>query len=209
MNKLVSSLVAGLILVGIGGGVALAQERPFDFGFRAGVAIGSQSPDPGETDGSRVGITAGGVIGFPLTPNVAIETGLLYELRGAKYSDSRAGVTVESTTKLDYLVIPAVARMTFGTADGPQPFVLGGLDLGILMKAEAEAEGGAAVDIKDNLKSTDLGLRFGGGVNIPAGGYSWVLGLAYSLGLTDIVDLEGDAGSVKNRTLSFTGGINF
>ena len=82
------ALVAGALMVSAGLETAAAQERPFELGFRFGLGVGMQSVDPGETDGSRVGITAGGIVGFPVAPNVAVETGLLYELRGAKYASS-------------------------------------------------------------------------------------------------------------------------
>ena len=218
MKRFGWALVAGALMVSAGLETAAAQERPFELGFRFGLGVGMQSVDPGETDGSRVGITAGGIVGFPVAPNVAVETGLLYELRGAKYASSFefGGDTfsVESTAKLDYLVIPAVARMSFGTDGGTRPFVLGGLDLGFLMKAESDVKDGDKTDIKDAFKSTDFSLRLGGGVEIPAGGYDFVVGAAYALGLTDIsdatsVDGVDDSGSIKNRTLTVTAGVNF
>ncbi|MEZ4648693.1 MAG: porin family protein [Candidatus Eisenbacteria bacterium] len=214
MKKIGFALVLGTLMVGTILDTAAAQERPFELGFRFGLGVGMQSVDPGETDGSRVGITAGGVVAYPVTPAVALETGLLYELRGAKYKTADfEGGSYDATAKLDYLVIPAVAKMSFGPEEGTRPFVLGGLDLGFLMKAESDVDGVGTEDIKDFYKSTDFSLRLGGGVQLPAGGYDFVIGAAYALGLTDVSDFESeaadDAGSIKNRTLTVTAGVNF
>lgn len=213
MKRLLWALVAGTVCFGMA--AQEAQARPFYFGFRAGLGVGSQSPDPGDTDGSRIGIAAGGVIGYPVTPNVALETGLLYVLKGAKYKGANEqGQPTDDTSKLDYLVIPAVARASFGPPEGLQPFVLGGLDLGILTKAEYDREGDSPIDTKDNYKSTDIALRLGAGAAIPAGGYDFVVELAYSLGLTDILDYvppanSGNDQTLKNRALTVTAGVNF
>ena len=207
-NRNLCAFVAGAFLISVGIQEARANGRPLYVGFRAGLGIGSQSTDPGETDGSRVGVTAGGVLGYPVTPNVAVETGLLYVLRGARYA--AAGGREANTVKLDYLVIPALIRMGVGTGEGVQSYGLAGLDLGILMKAEEDPATGHTVDIEDEVRSSDLSVRLGAGALIPAGGYDFVLELAYSLGLTDIRDVtRGPAGSVENRTVAIAAGVDF
>lgn len=129
--------------------------------------------DPDGKTGYHVGVFASfGAAGIFIQPE------LLYSAKGAEDFD------------LTYIEIPILLRKNFAKVLnihlGPQ--------FGILTKGEIDT-GVGTVDVKDELKGSDLSAVFGAGVNLP-GGLS--AGGRYILGLSDIDD--GFGTEIKNRT---------
>jgi hypothetical protein len=114
-------------------------------------------------------------------------------------------------TILDYIEVPVMARLTFGNRI--HFFVNAGPYVGILVRAKAVTEGssaiyldesgtmpiiippdtnpmivdfGATTDVKDSLRSTNIGLAMGGGVKYPVGRGELVLEAHFQLGLSTI-----------------------
>ncbi|ELR73847.1 hypothetical protein C900_00011 [Fulvivirga imtechensis AK7] len=120
---------------------------------------------------------------------IALQPELLFSAKGAEDFD------------LSYLEIPILLKKNFAKVLnihlGPQ--------FGILTKAEADF-GTGSEDIKDSLKSSDLSLVAGAGVNLPMG---LVGGARYVLGLSDINDFEGSDSDIKNKTFQVYVGWKF
>ena len=57
------------------------------------------------------------------------------------------------------------------------------------------------IDIKDEVKSFDFGVVFGGGLDFAAGSGSFVIDIRYTLGLTSVDDSGFDA-DLKNKVFS-------
>jgi len=107
-------------------------------------------------------------------------------------------------TILDYLEVPIMGRLAFGNK--VRFFVNAGPYVGILIRARAVTEGmsalfldedltmpisgevdlGADTNVKDSLKSTNLGLIGGGGLMYPLGPGDLILEAHFQLGLTTI-----------------------
>jgi len=114
-------------------------------------------------------------------------------------------------TILDYLEVPIMGRLTFGSK--LRYFVNAGPYVGILLRARAVTEGtsalyldgagtmpvivppdtqpmevdlGANTNVKDSLKSTNIGLIGGGGLMHPLGPGDLILEAHFQLGLTTI-----------------------
>jgi len=94
---------------------------------------------------------------------------------------------------LDYLNIPVEASYEFG-AGKIKPFVRGGGTFGILLSAKNKTktnfngrEDESETDIKNQKKSTNLGLNLGGSVSFPLGKYRGFASMRYVIGLTNIV----------------------
>ena len=114
-------------------------------------------------------------------------------------------------TILDYLEVPVMARLAFGTKI--HLFLNAGPYVGILVRAKAVTKGssalyldeggtipiiippdtqplvvdlGADTNVKDSLKSTNIGLAAGGGVKYPVGPGEIILEAHFQLGLTTI-----------------------
>lgn len=109
--------------------------------------------------------------------NVALQPEVLFSTKGADDFD------------LSYLEIPVLVKFKFlkilSVHAGPQ--------FGILTKAETNDQ-----DVKDYLKSADISIAAGAGVNLPLG---FVGGARYVWGLSDISDSEDLFGAeVNNKT---------
>ncbi|WP_372638813.1 porin family protein, partial [Fodinibius sp.] len=111
----------------------------------------------------------------------------------------------ESTTRLDYIEVPVVAKFAF-ILDNPMltPHVYFGPYVGLNMNAEQEISGGdnsGTVDIEDEVKGTDFGVVVGAGADITR----FNVGVRYSAGLVNAFE-EGDG---KNGAFSIVAGIDF
>lgn len=199
MKKLVLPLfmLCGLLLI------QTPKARAQGFGLKAGVNMATFNYTQNSPD-SRIGVMAGLTYDFavPMSP-VTIQPGVFYTQKGAKTTDG----SVETTTKLDYIEIPVLAKFNF-ILDNPvvTPKVYFGPYMGFTFNAKAEASGdnvSGSVNIDDQVKGTDFGVVVGGGVDIN----QFNVGLRYSAGLTDVA--ENNAFNGKNGVFSIVAGVNF
>ncbi len=171
-----------------------------------GISAGANFANFVDTDASvdsRTGVMAGLTYGIavPMSP-VTIQPGVFYAQKGATLSDG----DIETTTKLDYIEIPVIAKFDF-ILDNPMltPHVFFGPYAGFTLNAEQEVSDGntsGSVDIGDQVKDTDIGVVVGAGADIN----KFRIGIRYSVGLTDVA--ETDIFNGKNGVLSLVAGIN-
>lgn len=156
-------------------------QKGIGFGIKAGVNFADQAID--EIDVKSVAdFHAGAYVNLNLSDIFGIMPEVLFSAHGTKWEEVKIDY--------DYLSVPVMVRFMpveyLSFEAGPQ--------FSFLLKAEGEGIG----DIKDNLKSTDFGLAFGTGLNLPFG---LRVGARYILGFTDISDVSEE--SIKNRTFQF------
>ena len=168
---------------------ALAQG--FSFGVKAGLNFAKEV-----VNGSGVTINTDNITSFHggvyakimFIPNFGIQPELLYSGQGGTVSSG--GIT--STDKFSYLNIPVMLRYNivpaFNLQAGPQ--------LGFLLSATSNG-----TDVKSQLKSTDFGLGFGLGVDLPMG-----LNFAarYVLGLSDLPATNSTSATIKNTVFQIS-----
>ena len=95
-------------------------------------------------------------------------------------------------------------KFAFGSGD-TKPYVMAGPTFGYLLSAKQDE-----TDIKDDVKSIDFGLTFGGGVSLPMGNNTVFVEGRYTLGLSDINDDSGpDADKIKTKGIQIMAGITF
>ncbi len=193
--------------------LALAQStaRKAHFGVLGGVAFSKPGgPDATNIDGSHTGLAVGGFVTVQVTHGFAIEPEALYVQKGAKIKDTGGSGKV----KVPYFEIPVLAKLRIpprgGSIVSPHAYV--GPALGFKAGCHASFTIGttsisdscdaATIDVK--IKSTDLSLVFGGGVDIGRA----LLDVRYDLGLSKIDDNTSN-NNVKNRTLYFLAGWTF
>lgn len=200
MKKLLS-LICAFALISVAGINTATAQSPLNFGLRGGLNIANLNNVDG-TD-ARTGFTAGAYLNFkvPMSP-VSIQPEILYTQKGFDASGTISGQQISTTTKLDYIEIPVLAKFSF--APGPfTPKVYFGPYVGFNVKAEVEAEGGGqsgTTDIKDSVKDTDFGVVVGAEVSIS----KFNVGIRYGAGLTKIAEDDSDG---KNGVLSIVAGI--
>ncbi len=194
---------------------AVAQD-PMRFGATLGLNMSGLAQDPeypsGVDESMRLGLRVGPIVEFPLNQMIALQGGVLYSMKGEKIEFGN----VETTVKLDYVSIPVMAKIGFMPEATARPFVKIGPELGILVSAKGDSDDHEE-DIKDDMKSIDLGLGFGAGVEMPLSDFVGFLEASYTLGLMNIDDSDDDDDDkqddeemeVKNRTISIAVGIKF
>jgi hypothetical protein len=144
-------------------------------------------------------------------------TGMQFRNSGSEYKSrddfgEGGNYSFETREFLTYFNIPAEARYEFG-AGKIKPFVRGGGTLGLLLSAKSKnttnfngRKNESETDIKNQKKSTNLALIFGGGVSFPLGKYRGLLSVRYLVGLTNIVKNE-EASSARTNDLTYTVGL--
>lgn len=158
------------------------------FGVKGGVNMAKLTgSDAGDND-YRMGAVGGAFACIDLIA-LKVQPELLYSQKGAKYE--LFGATLNE--KHDYLEVPVLFKFSFGKIIVPS--IYAGPALGYLMKAELS--NGGSLDIKDELKTTDLGLVFGAEVKTPA---KLSVEARYTMGMST-VDKDGDF-TVKNSAIS-------
>jgi hypothetical protein len=155
---------------GIKGGLNFANQEYSADGF-------SISPD------ARTAFHVGAFLAINFSDNLGLQPELLYSSKGSEFEF--AGTT--ATAKYNYLDVPILLRYSINEMislhAGPQ--------ISLLMSAEDDD----GDDISEGVTGSDLGLSFGGQVDLPMG---LVGGLRYNLGLSNIDDTDS-GGEVKNR----------
>lgn len=202
MKKLLSSICLLAFLTAFSFNNASAQS-PVSFGLRGGLNFANLN-NVDDTD-SRTGFMAGvyANISIPLSP-ISIQPEVLYTQKGFDASGTVFGQDINTTTKLDYIEIPVLAKFSF--APGPvTPHVYFGPYLGFNINAEVEAESGGqsgSENIKDSVKDTDFGVVVGGSIDIS----KFNFGVRYGAGLTKVAEDDSDG---KNGVFTIVAGINF
>ncbi len=181
-----------LLRLGIEGGLSMAK-----------IDVG---PTSTTTYNNRTGLSAGALleIGFG---NWSVNGEALYIQKGAV----SPGIipTVDTTYKFDYFEIPVTLKYTFGTPI-VKPFIFAGGYFGFRAKAESQVGTNTPTDLSTGYKSSDMGLTFGGGLEIaftPA--TSIFANGRYDLGLTNILDSPTTTTTIKNKAVVLMVGLIF
>lgn len=178
----------GLIRLGVGGGLT-SSNGTFD------TAV---------TTSSRSGFAVGPALELGLGAGWNIQIEGLYIQKG--YKSTTLGV--ETTYKYDYWEFPVLLKYVI---DIPvvKPFLEAGPYFGFKLKSESTNNITNLTTTIVNIKSTDLGLSFGGGADIYISPVSSIFGvIRYDLGLGNILDTTTTS-SVKLNTLLFMAGLMF
>lgn len=173
--------------------IAFASNAQVSGGAKAGMNLSTFRGYPGDA-GLRPGFHLGAYLNFAFNEKLSFQPELLFNSAGTKIDDKEFDYTYKSTIKLSYLSLPMSLQYSLGRFNihaGPQVSLLlaGKEDYTIsyfengLTYTESYNE-----DVKDVLKSVDLGLNFGAGVSFGKVGMS----ARYSMGLVAISDEADD-----------------
>ncbi len=166
-------------------------QRTLSFGPEGGVTFANLSfdPDEGETFKQKTGGAFGGFVNVGINDKLSFQPEFVYLMKGAKNDDFDFKVSV------GLIQIPMLLHVKVPTSGMVTPFFNVGPGLGFRTSAKVE-EFGEEDDIKDETKSTEFSMLFGGGVMIR----NFSIEARYDLGLTDVNDDPSDDQSVKTRT---------
>ena len=182
-------------------GFANAQE--FKFGVKAGLNVGDLTGNATEAfidedTNMRPSFHVGGLVEMKLSSKFALQSEVLYSVEGAK--QDVPGDSEKLIWDLQFVNIPVMAKFyateKLSIEAGPQ--------VGFLTKAELIYDGDTVEDLKDDSKSTAFSGNLGVGYNFTD---NISAGLRYSLGLSDILDVDGY--ELKSNVLSLSGSYRF
>lgn len=157
--------------------VTMAQNDRVNFGLKAGVNLANLNVEDYDETEMKLGMYGGALAHIHITPNIGLQPEVVYSTQGAKDGDTK--------WLIDYVNVPIMLQYMFNNGfrieTGPQ--------VGFLTRAKIEVDD-EELDIKDDLKKTDISWGFG--LNyLSTSGIG--VGARYNLGLTDIN--EDDAGN--------------
>ena len=176
---LLTMITGGVFAQGISGGLKLGMNLANQTISAEGMTV---SPS------FRTSIHAGGYITAMISEKFGVQPEILYSGQGAKNGDF--------SFKANYISVPVMLGWNFTSIFS----IHAGPQLGILMSAKEEF-GGESVDVKDDYKSTDIGVAAGVGIDLPMG---LNFGFRFAKGMSNIVD--SDEYKQKNYALQFSVG---
>jgi hypothetical protein len=201
LKKLVVVSLAVLVAAAL-----MPQQARAGVGFKAGLALSKLSITDETGYMSRKAPTFGAYFSLGLGP-VAIQPEVLYAPFGARMEEGADWMEY----RMDYLQVPVLVKVN--VMPGPiSPCVYAGPYGAYLLSAKgvAEIDGVRSEEsFKDELKSTDFGLVFGGGVDFKMAVVKLSVEVRYNLGLANLEKVEEPGFSVKNRSLMILAGIGF
>lgn len=210
---------------------AFAQNGPVKFGVKAGATFPNFSISGQDSEDDAKMTTSfyiGGTVTVPVSDRFSLQSGLSFIGKGTESDNlsefSEDGMSVTGKAKINplYLELPVNAIVNFEAGNGKffigaGPYVAMGIAGKVKVTGSATANGSTTTatvkeDIKfgtgddDLLKRGDFGLNFlagyelNNGFNIQAG---------YGLGLSNLLNVDSNIASMKNRVLSIGVGYSF
>jgi len=180
------------------------------FGVKGGLNMANVIGDDAEDTSMKIGAVGGIFMCYNFTEIFAIQPELLFSMKGAK-SDNEEGI--EEAWTLNYFEIPLLFKVTLPTDGKVKPLLYAGPALGILMSAKVEDE-----DIKEHLKSMDIGVVAGAGIDYRMESGTLSFEARYEVGMSSIYDLDDetlelweleDQPDVLNSVISIMVGYGF
>ena len=200
------------------------QSNAQTFGLKAGLNLSNMlEKDDDDTYSNdykmNPGFHIGATVDVPFNDFLSFETGLLFTTKGMKYEDEILGADVTAKANLYYLDVPLTLKASHDLGGGLKMFGAVGPYVGFGMsgkvKSTVEYQGDEETEEEDinwgsdededDLKRLDMGLTFGGGVEIN----SIMIGISYDLGLSNISAYQDYGTTSKNKVLKFSVGYRF
>jgi hypothetical protein len=181
---------------------SLAQMQ---IGPKAGLNIANLSGEDVEDTDTKTGFAGGVFFMYQFSNMFAIQPEAYYTMKGATQKLSIEGVTVDITGTLDYIEVPLLLKLLIpiqGSSVHPAIFAGPSVGFNITAKEKYEAQGESYEIDYEDVKSTEFGMVFGGGVGFPVGKNELGFDVRYILGLTTVDD-SAEAADVKNNVINF------
>lgn len=196
MKKLVLLVSMALVSFGIN-----AQSTSGDFTLAPQIGLNLSNYTSDVSYDLRVAFTGGVVAEYYISDTWSIRSGLVYDALGAEDD-------FDNLDKLNYLHVPLNANWHFG---GDRNWYLNfGPAFGFLLSAKSDLNDGSEVDVKDALKSTDIGISIGIGYKFYVSeNLSVFIDLQNYNGFTDIIDTNDFPFELRNARSAVNVGVIF
>ena len=208
MKKLSTAGCCVIIVLAIAIQPIFAQDDAMQFGVKVGLNLANVSTDPDPEGFSFDAVTkfgVGGIMLYPLSEVLDLQVEAMYLLKGTKAEFDFFGTVSELELNLAYLSVPVMVRYNLGSED-TSPYIVVGPEFGFLLSAKLKVDD-EEEDVKDEMKSIDLGFNVGAGVSMDMGTMPVFAEVRYSLGLSDIED--NDNSTTKTTGIQLFVGMMF
>lgn len=192
--------------VGVKGGVNLANLE-----IEAG--IGGMEAQVEFDD--KLGFCVGAFISYDISNMLALQPEVLFTMKGAQLLEEGflGEGEFKSKMELNYVEIPVLAKVSIPAGSNIKLNAFAGpaVALKLSAKSKVEFEGESEEEDIEDIKSNDIGLVIGAGVELGA----LIVEGRYTLGLTSIFDESESVGledleiSTKNKVISIMVGFSF
>jgi hypothetical protein len=193
----------------VGGGVKIGVNVATISGSVVTRICGATAPPGAKCRDDRVskavrsGMSFGGFLAIAIGDTLFFEPELVYSREGVNLSLD--GTEFASTIRIDVIQLPFLFRYAKRGDGKIRPYVVAGPAIGIVIKAKEEDPiRGSVVDFEDDLRSTDLRLIFGGGVDISP----FLVEARYSAAMTTLNEDEPHNIN-KSRVFAIHFGVRF
>ena len=207
-------VISTLLLILCVAGSGFSQ---IEIGLIGGVNMANLSFDPeDDLDWSRVTVLGiGAIVEKTLGDQLSVQYEPMYLQKGSTADvDGIDGANIE--IDLAYIEIPVMIKYTF-PGESIKPYMMAGPTVGFNIKAEKVFSGlpdltqslytNGTYDIKDDVTYMDFGLGFGAGICMPVGERVLFVQARYTLGLTNISNMDDDDDEVTTNGIQILGGI--
>ena len=193
------SLLASFILV------AVSSEAQVKFGPQIGLNLSKMIFKTKDFDfhpKSFVAYSVGVVSEFGVSRNIAIQPGILFSVKGTKYTGF---LNEKFTFKPTYIEVPVNFIYQFDTRS-LKPLLFAGPYFAYGIGGETTQEGGGSIKIQygsdngDNIKPFDFGLNLGAGIEVN----DLQLKVQYSKGLLNLASDPANDTKMQTGVLSIT-----
>jgi hypothetical protein len=173
------------------------------FGVKGGLNMASFIGDDAEGTSMKMGGVGGAFLCYNINEIFAIQPEILFSMKGASFDTLSTSVS----WSLNYIEIPFLFKVNLPTEGKMKPSLYAGPALGILMSAKYED-----LDIKDDIKSTDIGILAGAAIGYQMENGSLLsLELRYEVGMTSFDKAVAPAteADIMNSAISVMVGYGF
>ncbi len=209
-----------LILMVIIFSCPLGAQNQARFGVKGGLNFANftgADVDPGVNENnvdfeSRTGFVIGGWVEFPVSEIFSVQPELYYSMKGATDKEKEGDQTIKISFLFNYLELPVLFKIKIPVEGTVHPNLFLGPFFAFKMKGDfkIEVEDQSLTTKLEDLKSTDYGLVFGGGIDFDLGGRRLNIEARYNMGFAKIFPAEdGETPDIKNKVISLMVGYGF
>ncbi len=188
-----------------------AAETTFDLGVKGGLSMAKVKFSDAEEPFSSLNKPVFGVF-FSLNLNTFFSIQPeVYLLKTGGYIEMDKGEIYRYELAFDYIHVPVLAKIKLIREGSMRPILFAGPAFGFLTKAMEKYYIDGVLDeeqdVKEYLKSSNISVVFGGGVEFVLDKILLVLDVRYDLGLANINN-DGDT-TIKTNALMIMAGVGF
>ncbi len=180
------------------------------FGITAGMNLANVSgKDAPNGNSTKTGLYIGGFMNYKFANSFALQPEVAFSMQGTTGNTNGANYTLTA----NYIDIPVLLKFYFDIqgASTIKPSLYAGpyLAFNVASSIEVQQNGQTTTtDLKNQTKSTDIGMAVGGGVGFGIGPSTLDLSLRYSFGFTT-TDNSGADATIKNSVFAIIAAYSF